>query len=180
MEIHFLGNRLLKWKNRGGVLSYPYLLLTCLFIMLSIALVMYFLGTKISYNYILYNASVSIGAGVIFFLVKMIMTMDQVGPIEQMLDIGLTLLLMTVWLVALVETITVEVVENGREMKNNLISLAKWIKTVEFKEMPSEIAKRVHSFSVKSKKYLVKNKLALKTQKIFGELHKNRELNKRV
>ena len=167
-------------ENRGGVVSYPYLLLICLLMMISLGLVMYLLGTKISYTYILYNASISIGSGVIFFLVKIILTMDHAGPIEQILDAGIALLLITVWIVALIETFTVELVENGQEIKGNLISIANWIKTVEIKAIPSTIVKKANNYSLKAKSYLVRNKLAIKILKIISEIHKNRVLNKRV
>ncbi|QCR32709.1 hypothetical protein [Lysinibacillus sp. SGAir0095] len=161
-------------------MSYPYLLLICLLMMISIALVMYYLGTKISYNYILYNASVSIGSGVVFFLFKIIFTIDHTGLIEQLLDLVIVMLLITVWLVTLVETLTVEIMENGREIKGNIIYLAKKIKTIEIKSIPSQIARRINSTSNKAKSYLLKNKLTVKVQKLVGELSKNRELNKRV
>ncbi|MFC7684876.1 hypothetical protein [Ureibacillus sp. GCM10028918] len=161
-------------------MSYPYLLLICLLMMLSIAIVMYYLGTKVSYNYILYNASVSTGSGVIFFLFKMIFTMDKISPVEQILDIVITMLLVTVWFVALIETFTVEVMENGREIKGDIISIAKKVKTVEIKTVPSRIAKQVNIISVRAKTYFLKNKLTLKIHRLIGEYSKNREVNKRV
>ena len=167
-------------EKRGEFMSYPYLLLICLLMMGFIALVMYYLGTKTSYNYILYNASVSIGSGLIFFLFKIILTLNQIGPIEQMLDIIITILLFTVWLVTLVETFTVEVMENGLEIKRNIFSLVNRIKSVEFKSLPAQIVKSVNLVSLKTKKYLVKNKLSLKIQKMIVEVSKYRELNKRV
>ncbi|MDN4493478.1 hypothetical protein [Ureibacillus aquaedulcis] len=161
-------------------MSYPYLLLICLLIMLSIALVMYYLGTKISYNYILYNASVTTGFGVIFFLFKMIFTVDTSAPIEQILDIVITMLLLTVWLATLMETFTVEVMENGREIKGNLITLAKKLKDVEIKKIPSNIARLFKVILVNTKTYLTKQKLTLKIQKWIDGYSKNREVNKRV
>ena len=167
-------------EKRGEVMSYPYLLLICILLMGSIALVMYYLGTKISYNYILYNASISIGSGVIFFLFKIILTSNQNGPIEQTLDIIITMLLFTVWLVTLVETFTVEVMENGRELKRNIFSLLNRIKTIDYKSLPAQIIKSVNLASLKTKKYFVKNKLTLRIQKIIVEISKYKELNKRV
>ena len=106
--------------------------------------------------------------------------MDHAGPIEQILDAGIALLLITVWIVALIETFTVELVENGQEIKGNLISIANWIKTVEIKAIPSTIVKKANNYSLKAKSYLVRNKLAIKILKIISEIHKNRVLNKRV
>lgn len=161
-------------------MSYPYLLFICLFMMFSIAVFMYYLGTKISYNYILYNASVSTGSGVIFFIAKMSFTMDEVGPIEQTMDIILTMLLATVWIISLIETFTVEVMENGREIKGNIITLSNKMKAIEMKGIPLSIAKHFNTLSVKAKTYLVKNKLTMKILKWISEYSKNRELNKRV
>ncbi|PYF07269.1 hypothetical protein [Ureibacillus chungkukjangi] len=161
-------------------MSYAHLLLVCLLMIGSIALVMYYLGTKISYNYILYNGSVSIGSGVVFFVFKILLTMGKVGPIEQVLDVVITLLLLTVWLVILIETFTVEVMENGREIKASIISMVKWIKMVEIKTLPQQIIQKINIISVKTKNYMVKNKLTIKIQKLIGEQIKQRELNKRV
>ena len=161
-------------------MSYLNLLLMCILMMGSISLIMYYLGTKISYNYILYNASISIGSGVIFFLIKILLTSEQIGPIEQILDIVITILLIAVWLVTLVETFTVEVMENGREIKGNIISLVNWIKTIEFKSIPAQIIKKTNLVLFKTKNYLVKNKLTQKIQKLIVEVSKYRELNKRV
>lgn len=154
-------------------MSYPYLFFICLFIMISIAVVMYYLGTKISYNYILYNASVSIGSGVIFFVVKMIITMDTIGPIEQTLDIAITMLLVIIWIITLVETFTVEIMENGHEIRGYLKQVANMIKTIEIREIPFIIAKSLHSLSVKAKTYAMKNKHTIKIQKWISDYNKN-------
>ncbi len=177
-------------------MSYPYLLLICLLMMLMVALGMYYLGIKISYSYILYNASISIGSGVLFFLAKMVFTYNKVGPIEQWADIAITMILLTVWIVCLVETLTIEVVENGREMKDTMISVAKRVKatdyktipyritnqlkTINFKEMPLKSLIWLSRIPVKTKNWFVKNKLKLKIQKLAGDFHKYREINKRV
>lgn len=161
-------------------MSYPLLLMICLFMMLLIATVMYYLGTKISYNYILYNASISIGSGVIFFLVKMVLTMDKIGPIEQMLDIVITMLLVIVWIVTLLETFTVEIMENGQEIKGNLLVIVNKVKAVDIKKVPSNLVRQFNIIKVKIKTYMVKNKFTVKVQKLIGLYIKNRELNKRV
>jgi len=154
-------------------MNYLYLLIICLFMMVSIALIMYYLGTKISYNYILYNASVSVGSGVIFFLVKMILTIELVGPVEQMLDIVISLLLIIVWLVTLVETLTVEIMENRQEIKQILRSLVNKIKPLVIRLLPSwSLLKRCHEIYIKAKNNLVNNKLTIRIQKIIAEFIK--------
>ncbi|KGR77444.1 hypothetical protein [Ureibacillus sinduriensis] len=154
-------------------MSYSYLLIICLLMMITIALVMYYLGTKISYNYILYNASVSVGSGVIFFAVKMIVTMDTIGSIEQTLDMSIMVLLAIIWVIALIETFTVEIMENGREIKQYMKTVPVMIKTIEMKEIPFIAAKSFHSLSVKAKTILVKNKHTIKIQKWISEYNKN-------
>lgn len=161
-------------------MSYPYIMILCLLMMGSIALIMYYLGTKISYSYILYNAAVSIGSGVIFFLFKIIFTMNKYGPIEQVLDIVIMMLLGTVWIFALLETFTVEAMENGREIKGDFMLLVNRLMNIKFKSMSAQIARGINIIPVKIKSLLAKNKLALKIQKTLGELSKNREVNKRV
>jgi len=152
-------------------MNYLYPLLICLSMMISISILMYYLGKKISYNYILYNASVSVGAGVIFFLFKMIFSIGQANPIGQLIDTFITLILIIVWLIILVETLTIEVMENGRDIKANMMTLINKMKEIELKSFPSKAAEQTKLTFAKTKSIMIRNKLIMKIQKLIAELH---------
>ena len=109
-------------------MNYFSVVLSCLILILLIASLMYILGRKISYNYILYNGPISLGVGVIFFLLKMIF-FETRNTIESGADIAITLILLFVWLVALIETIVVEVIVNGNEIKTSIRNMQTQLKS---------------------------------------------------
>lgn len=149
--------------------------------MSTIAIIMNFLGRKISYNYILYNASVTFGAGVIFFLAKIILTIEVVGQIEQIIDLVITLLLIIVWFVSLIETLIIEVMENGHAWKGNIQFFVMKVKMMDLdsiKRFPSRLLRFGNYVIDKVQKSIVI--VFNKRHKLFDVFSKGRELNKKV
>lgn len=115
-------------------MSYFSVVLSCLILILLIASLMYMLGRKISYNYILYNGPISLGVGVIFFLGRMIFV-ETKNSIESGADIAITVILLVVWLFALFETIVVTVIVNGNEIKTSLRTMQTQLKSWDMKKI---------------------------------------------
>ena len=115
-------------------MNYFSVVLSCLILILLIASLMYILGRKISYNYILYNGPISLGVGVIFFLGKMIF-FETRNTIESGADIVITLILLFAWLVALIETIVVAVIVNGNEIKASIRNMKTQLKSWDIKKI---------------------------------------------
>lgn len=117
-------------------MNYFSMVLLCLVLMLLISGLMYMLGRKIAYNYILYNAVISLSVGVMFFLGKQIY-FEANSPIERAADVTITIILLVIWVVALVETLIVEVMENGNEHKITLRNFFVKIKSFDVKTIKS-------------------------------------------
>ena len=117
-------------------MNYFSVVLSCLILILLIASLMYILGRKISYNFILYNGPISLGVGVIFFLGKMIF-FETKNTIESGADIAITLILLFVWLVALIETIVVAVIVKGNEIKTSIRNMQTQLKSWDIKTFKS-------------------------------------------
>lgn len=115
-------------------MSYFSVVLSCLILILLIASLMYMLGRKFSYNYILYNGPISLGVGVIFFLGRM-MFVETKNSIESGADIAITVILLVVWLFVLIETIVVTVIVNGNEIKTSLRTMQTQLKSWDMKKI---------------------------------------------
>lgn len=113
-------------------MNYFSIVLSCLILILLIASVMYILGRKFSYNYILYNGPISLGVGVIFFLGKMIF-FETRNTMESGADIAITLILLFVWGITLIETIVVAVLVNGNEIKASIRNMHTQLKSWDIK-----------------------------------------------
>lgn len=164
-------------------MDYVIVLILCFVMMISITASMFYLGKKISYNYILYNASITFGSGVIFFLVKMIVTLDTAGKIEQLVDIVITMLLILVFFISLVETLVIEVMENGKEIRGNLQTFANKVKTIDgetIKQIPGMFRTIKIKMITKSKSLFPVFISHIKKLKLIDHLIKNRVLNKKV
>lgn len=151
--------------------------------MITITATNVYLGKKISYNYILYNASITFGSGVIFFLVKMIVTIDVAGKIEQLADIVITMLLILVFFMSLVETLVIEVMENGKEIKGNLQTFTNKVKAIDrgtIKQIPGMFHTIKNKMITKSKSLFPVFISYIKKVKLIDHLIKNKVINKKV
>lgn len=143
--------------------------------MIGIASLMYYLGLKISYNYILYNATITFSVGVSFFLGKMIFYKVN-NPIEGAFDIIITLILLSVWLMALLETLVIEVMENGNELKMVPSKIRRNIKKLknlnwdDVKELPSKLNQFRKEIIKKIKEYPMIYKVKAYLQRRYNEL----------
>lgn len=164
-------------------MNYVFVLFLCFLMMGVISATMFYLGRKISYNYILYNASITFGSGVIFFIVKMILTTEEAGKIEQIVDIVMTMFLIIVFFVSLVETLVIEVMENGKEIKRNLQSFANKIRTLDgetIKTIPVKFNHIQNKIVLKWKSQLPQTIEQIKKLKLVFGLMKKRIVNKKV
>lgn len=133
---------------------------------------MYLLGIKISYNYILYNATITFSVGVMFFLGKMIF-FEANSPIERGADIIITLILISIWLMALIETIVIEVMENGEEIRMFPSKLRSNIKNLDWKQiklLPSKLYQFGKELIPKIKENPFIDKVKVYIQKRYNEL----------
>lgn len=130
-------------------MSYLFSLILCIVLMGIIACFLYYLGQKISYSYILYNPSISLGFGVIFLLVKMIFS--QQNQLQYSIDVIITSILVFVWIVALLEAIIIDIFENGEEMLHD-------IRLVIGKELKKELKVIVSTSFQHWKRLIVKSK----------------------
>ncbi|MFP3919532.1 hypothetical protein U5N28_17165 [Lysinibacillus telephonicus] len=130
-------------------MNFPFSLILCIVLMGIIACFLYYLGKKISYSFILYNPSITLGFGVIFFLVKMIFS--QQNQLEYSIDVIITVILLFVWIVALLEAVIIDIFENGEEMLND-------IRLVIGKELKKEMKILVSTSFQNWKRIIVKSK----------------------
>ncbi|RTQ96104.1 hypothetical protein [Lysinibacillus telephonicus] len=130
-------------------MNFPFSLILCIVLMGIIACFLYYLGKKISYSFILYNPSITLGFSVIFFLVKMIFS--QQNQLEYSIDVIITVILLFVWIVALLEAVIIDIFENGEEMLND-------IRLVIGKELKKEMKILVSTSFQNWKRIIVKSK----------------------
>ncbi|SOC05715.1 hypothetical protein SAMN05880501_104100 [Ureibacillus xyleni] len=76
------------------------------------------IGRKISYSYILYTPAIVLSVGVCLYLGKLFTA-------STMIDLLILSILLIVWIFAIIETIIIDVFEQGREMKEDVQYLGK-------------------------------------------------------
>lgn len=130
-------------------------LLITIVVMGIVATLLYYIGIKVSYSYILYTPSITLSIGVCLYIGKLFTTNYPVGGFPIVFDILLLSLLCAVWILAIVEAFIIDVFEQGKEMKADVQYLLSQASTYNIRWMMDKIAsnrivaKWIKSFLIK-------------------------------
>ncbi|RKQ18488.1 hypothetical protein [Ureibacillus endophyticus] len=105
-------------------------LLIVILIMAILSLILNFIGKKISYSYILYTPPISLSVGICLYLVKLFNIDYPVEGFSIIFDLLVLTALITVWIFAIIETIIIDVIEQGPEIKDDFSYLGKKLVTL--------------------------------------------------
>jgi len=114
-------------------MSFKIALLVCLILMFLIAFVTYYLGKRVSANWMKYIPVFSFGIGVIFFYTR-VNFISYSNSIESIFDLISITLLLVVFSIALLEAVIIEIVENTKFFRKGFMDIRKVLKLVAIKK----------------------------------------------
>ncbi|TSI08694.1 hypothetical protein [Lysinibacillus sp. BW-2-10] len=120
-----------------------------------IATVLYYIGIKVSYSYILYTPSITLSIGVCLYIGKLFTINYPVEGLPIVFDILILSILCAVWIFAIVEAFIIDVFEQGKEMKADAKYLLSQASSYNIRWMMEKIAsnrivaKWIKSFLIK-------------------------------
>ncbi len=122
----------------------------CALLMGCIAFTLFYLGRKISYSYNLYNPSITLGFGIIFFLIKMIFS--EQNTIGYSIDVMITTILFFIWMIAVIEAVIIDIFETGDQILKDVRLLREKIKLKEIKIVVTSLLHNWKRTFVRNKK----------------------------
>ena len=130
-------------------------LLMTIVVMGIVATLLYYIGIKVSYSYILYTPSITLSIGVCLYIGKLFTTNYPVEGFPIVFDILILSMLVAVWILAIVEAFIIDVFEQGKEMKADVKYLLSQVSTYSIRWMMEKmtsnrmVAKWIKSFLIK-------------------------------
>ncbi|MFJ7825010.1 hypothetical protein [Psychrobacillus sp. NPDC096623] len=115
-------------------MSFKIALLVCFSLMCLISCITYYLGKKVSNNFIKYIPVFSLGSGVIFFYIKLNYSSYNPISFDNIFDKIAIIILLIVFSIALLEAIIIEVVENTNLFERGIMVIRKSLKLVHVKK----------------------------------------------
>lgn len=112
-------------------MSFKIAILVCFALMLLIACVSYYLGTKVSKSLMKYIPVFSFGVGALFFYIKFNFISYKPNSFDSIYDLIVLIILILVCSIALLEAVIIDVVENTQLFSKGFFVMRKAMKIVD-------------------------------------------------
>ncbi|WP_093263661.1 hypothetical protein [Psychrobacillus sp. OK032] len=128
-------------------MSFKIGILVCLFLMVFMACITYYLGKKVSHSLMKYIPVFAFASGIIFYYIKLNFISYEPSSFDGIYDMIVFIILIIVGSIAFLETVIIDIVENSKLFGKSYMAIRKAIKLENVKKvfkvrMPSSFLKK--------------------------------------